>query len=59
MEPRDYFNDDYNIIEKSVEDIRNDCYKDFMETLNSVINIVSIFPSEWHLKMLKGIMQDI
>ena len=60
MEPHDYFDNDYdNINENSVDEIRKECYKEFMQTLNSVIDVVSVFPPEWQLQMLKGIMDDI
>lgn len=60
MTEEQYFGDNStNIEEKSVEEIREECYKDFMETLNHVIDMISIYPSNWHLKLLKGIMEDI
>lgn len=60
MTPTQYFDNEPSEEETlNKEDIIKDAYKDFMQTLNSVIDVVSVFPPEWHLQMLKGIMEDI
>lgn len=60
MEPQDYFGDDYtNINENSTEDIRKECYEDFMTNLEIVYNVVRALPKDIQLDVLINMMRDI
>ena len=39
--------------------IKQQAYVEFMEQLQFVADMVSIFPPDWHLNLLLGMMKDI
>lgn len=59
MEPTEYFDNYPTINEKSAEDIRKECYKDFMTNLEIVYGVVSALPNDIQLDVLINMMKDI
>ena len=61
MEPQDYWDKEPsdNIDEKSTEDIRKECYMEFMNNLTIVYNVVKALPDEIQLEALISMMREI
>ena len=60
MEPNQYFDDESdNIDQNSTEDIRKECYREFMTNLEIVYNVVKALPDEIQLEALITMMREI
>lgn len=67
MEPKDYWDqeppqkeaENNAISEEEKTAIKQEAYIEFMENLQLVADMVQIFPPDWHLNLLLGMMKDI
>lgn len=58
MTVSEYFDDEPEE-EIDIDSLRKKIYADFMDNLQIIANTVRIFPAEWQLDILLGMMEDI